>query len=53
MKLLTYLLGLALLGAILTNCTTHNRLQAARLELAQTREQYDEAARLALSLIHI
>lgn len=47
MKLLTYLLGLALLGSILTNCTTHNRLQAARLELAQTREQYAEAARLA------
>lgn len=47
MKLLTYALGIALLGAVLTNCTTHNRLQAERLAHTQTREAYAEAARKA------
>jgi len=42
MKPLTYLLGLALLGAILTNCTTHNRLQAERLAYATTKAQHAE-----------
>lgn len=42
MKLLTYALGLALLGSILTNCTTHNRLQAERLEHQTSKAQYAE-----------
>lgn len=42
MKLLTYALGLALLGSILTNCTTHNRLQAERLAHQTTRTTYAE-----------
>ena len=46
-KLLTYALGIALMGSVLTNCTTHNRLQAVRVELAETRVQHAEAARLA------
>lgn len=42
MKLLTYTLGLALLGSILTNCTTHNRLQAERLEHQTSKAQFAE-----------
>lgn len=42
MKLLTYALALALLGSILTNCTTHNRLQAERLAHQTSKAQYAE-----------
>ena len=42
MKLLTYALGLALLGSILTNCTTHNRLQAERLAHQTSKAQHSE-----------
>lgn len=41
-KLLTYALGIALLGSVLTNCTTHNRLQAERLAHQTTRTTYAE-----------
>ena len=41
-KLLTYALGIALLGAVLTNCTTHNRLQAERLAHQTSKAQYAE-----------
>lgn len=41
-KLLTYALGIALLGAVLTNCTTHNRLQAERLEHQTTKATYSD-----------
>lgn len=41
-KLLTYALGLALLGSILTNCTTHARLQAERLAHQTSKAQYAE-----------
>lgn len=40
MKLLTYAMGIALLGSILTNCTTHNRLQAERLAHQTSKAQY-------------
>lgn len=42
MKLLTYLLGIAMLGSILTNCATHNRLQAERLAHQTSKAQYAE-----------
>ena len=41
-KLLTYALGIALLGAVLTNCTTHNQLQAERLEHQTTKATYSD-----------
>lgn len=40
--LLTYLLGAALVGSILTNCATHNRLQAERLAHQTTKAQQAE-----------
>lgn len=50
MKLLTYALGLALLGSILTNCTTHNRLQAERLAHAQTKTEFSQQVAAAQEL---
>lgn len=41
-SLLCYLLGAALVGSILTNCATHNRLQAERLAHQTTRAQHAE-----------
>ena len=38
--LLTYLLGAALVGSVLTNCATHNRLQAERLAHQTTKAQH-------------
>lgn len=38
--LLTYLLGAALVGSILTNCATHHRLQAERLAHQTTQAQH-------------
>lgn len=38
--LLTYLLGAALVGSVLTNCATHNRLQAERLAHQTTQAQH-------------
>ena len=40
--LLTYLLGAALVGSILTNCATHHRLQAERLAHQTTKAQHAE-----------
>ena len=40
--LLTYLLGAALVSSVLTNCTTHNRLQAERLAHLTSKAQYAE-----------
>lgn len=40
--LLTYLLGAALVGSVLANCATHNRLQAERLAHQTTRAQHAE-----------
>lgn len=40
--LLTYLLGAALVGSILTNCATHHRLQAERLAHQTTKAQQAE-----------
>lgn len=40
--LLTYLLGAALVGSILTNCVTHGRLQAERLAHQTTKAQQAE-----------
>ena len=46
-NVLTGVLGALLLGSILTNCNTARKLDSAKLELAETRESYAEAARLA------
>jgi CCR4-NOT transcriptional regulation complex NOT5 subunit len=43
MNLLNYLLGAALLGAALTNCTTYNRLQAERLAHQTTQSEHATA----------
>ena len=36
-RLISYALGAALLGAVLTNCATHARLQAERLAHQQSK----------------
>ena len=41
-KFFTYVLGMTLLGSIVTNCTTHNRLQSERLAHAQTKTEFSE-----------
>lgn len=46
-KPIAYILAALLLGSVLTNCNTSRRLDAAKLELAEARESYAEAARLA------
>lgn len=48
--LLTYLMGAALVGSILTNCTTHGRLQAERLAHQTTKAQHAELAAAAEQL---
>lgn len=44
---IAYVLAFLLLGSVLTNCNTSRRLDGVKLELAETREAYAEAARLA------
>lgn len=46
-NLLTYLLGAALAGSILTNCATHHRLQAERAAHATSKEGFAKAASAA------
>ena len=48
--LLTYLLGAALVGSVLTNCATHNRLQAERLAHQTTKAQHDQLVAAAEQL---
>lgn len=48
--LLTYLLGAALVGSVLTNCTTHNRLQAERLAHQTTKAQHAQLVAAAEQL---
>ena len=45
--LLTYLLGAALVGSVLTNCATHNRLQAERLAHQTCKDNCAKAASAA------
>lgn len=45
--LLTYLLGAALVGSILTNCATHHRLQAERLAHQTCKDNCAKAASAA------
>lgn len=41
-----YILAALLLGSVLTNCNTDRKLDRVKLELAETRENYAETARL-------
>lgn len=49
-KFFTYVLGVTLLGSIVTNCTTHNRLQAERLAHAQTKTEFSKQVAAAQEL---
>lgn len=48
--LLTYLLGAALVGSVLTNCATHDRLQAERLAHQTTKAQHAQLVAAAEQL---
>lgn len=48
--LLNYLLGAALVGAVLTNCATHHRLQAERLAHQTTKAQHAQLVAAAEQL---
>lgn len=48
--LLCYLLGATLVASILTNCATHNRLQAERLEHQTTKAQHADLVAAAEQL---